>query len=567
MSMVPFGSYPFGSCPLMVTASSLTSTCRNFPGDAFYPNASEWAVFNATLGGRLIASVPIAAICHQDHYDKAACDNLQNNWYLPEPHLASSSSAMAWMFTNNSCNPFLPESASCTLGNYVSYTVNATSSLHISEAVIFANLFNLRLVIRGTGHDYNGKSTGAGALSIWTHYMTSLSLIDSYKSTAYNGKAAVLGAGVSSIQAYRFAEANSGTIVGGNCPTVALAGGYSQGGGHGPLATKFGLAVDQVLEWQVVTGTGALVTASPTNHSDLYWALSGGGGGTYGVVVSATVKFHPKIKSISSATLQFATPSTVEGATVYWNAIKVFLQSLPEMVDSGLQLVWTAGAGFFLVSPIVGLEIEQDVIDNLIAPTLSTLTAGGIPYAYVSSVSTSFLNYYQSAGFGANVSNANTAGRLIPRSVVQNSTDSFISILKSVVNNNYVMAGVTLDVNKTVVPGAPDIAVNPYWRKTLMNAVYGTYLDYSNFQANFASQDYMTNTIGPALAALTPNGAVYLNEADFQQPNWQTAFYGANYGRLNTIKAKYDPLDRFYALGAVGSDRWTQRIDGRLCKV
>ncbi|KAI9649057.1 hypothetical protein NHQ30_001624 [Ciborinia camelliae] len=564
-SMVPFGSFEG-----MATASPIASNCRCFPGDSCYPNSSEWNLFNQTLGGKLIASVPIAAVCHYgqfDTYNEEACATLQDNWFFPETHLSSSSSAMAWMFTNNTCNPFLPDTTACTLGNYVSYAVNATTANDVKEAVIFSNLFNIRLVIRGSGHDYNGKSTGAGALAVWTHHMTSLSLIESYTSSAYTGKAAVLGAGVSSIQAYRFSEANNGIIVAGNCPTVALAGGYSQGGGHGPLATKFGLAVDQVLEWQVVTGIGALVTASPTQNADLFWALSGGGGGTYGVVLSATVKFHPPIASTSSATLQFATPTTTEGVTAYWQSIKIFLESLPLMVDSGLQIVWTIGSGFFLVSPVTGLDVPQDTIDSLFAPTLSALTAADIPYAYASSVSTSFLTYYESAAFGANVSNANTGGRLLPRSVVQNDTDSFISVLQTIAENNYLMAGVTLDVNKTLVPGAPEISVNPYWRKTLMNAVYGTYLNYTDFEANFRSQNFITNTIGPALAALTPNGAAYLNEADFQQPDWQEAFYGANYDRLNSVKAKYDPLDRFYALGAVGSDRWSENTDGHLCKV
>lgn len=50
------------------------------------------------------------------------------------------------------------------------------------------------------------------------------------------------------------------------------------------------MAADQVLEWEVVTADGAHLVATPTQHSDLYWALSGGGGGTYGVVISVTVK-------------------------------------------------------------------------------------------------------------------------------------------------------------------------------------------------------------------------------------------------------------------------------------
>lgn len=197
---------------------------------------------------------------------------------------------------------------------------------------MFANLYNIRLLIRGTGHDYNGKSTGAGALAIWTHHLTSISLNDAYSSSSYTGKAAILGAGVSSIQAYEFADANDGIIVGGNCPTVALAGGYTQGGGHGPLSTKFGPAVDQVLEWEVVTGTGKLLQASPTENPDLFWALSGGGGGTYGVVISMTVKYHPS-SAVSSASLQFATPDTAAAAAEYWAVIKVFLESEFLFVD------------------------------------------------------------------------------------------------------------------------------------------------------------------------------------------------------------------------------------------
>lgn len=287
-----------------------------------------------------------------------------------------------------------------------------------------------------------------------------------------------------------------------------------------------------------MTGIGAIVTASPTQNPDLFWALSGGGGGTYGIVLSATMKFHPAVTSISSATLQFAPPTTSDGIASYWNSIKVFLQALPLMVDSGLQIVWTIGPGFFLVSPVTGLDIPQATIDNLFSETLATLTAAEIPYNYASTVSTSFLTYYKSAGFGANVSNHNTGGRLIPRSVVQNSSDSFVSVLQTVVENGYLMAGVTLDVNKTVVPGAPEISVNPYWRKTLMNAVYGTAMNYTDFAANFRNQDFITNTITPALAALTPNGAAYLSEADFQEPNWQEVFYGANYNKLNSIDRK-----------------------------
>ena len=77
----------------------------------------------------------------------------------------------------------------------------------------------------------------------------------------------------------------------------------------------------------------------------------------------------------------------------------------------------------------------------------------------------------------------------------------------------------------------------------------------------------MTNKYLPPVEDLTPGGGAYLNEANFQQPDYQTAFYGGNYDRLLQIKDKYDPDQIFYALTAVGSDRWyeDQSRGGRLC--
>ncbi len=81
-----------------------------------------------------------------------------------------------------------------------------------------------------------------------------------------------------------------------------------------------------------------------------------------------------------------------------------------------------------------------------------------------------------------------------------------------------------------------------------------------------ANQQKMTHDFIPRLAALTPNGACYLNEGDFLQPDWKDVFYGPNYDRLLSIKNKYDPFHMFYAITAVGSDYWAPQSDGRLCR-
>lgn len=90
--------------------------------------------------------------------------------------------------------------------------------------------------------------------------------------------------------------------------------------------------------------------------------------------------------------------------------------------------------------------------------------------------------------------------------------------------------------------------------------------DAYDFIANLEAQRNITNVLTPALEAITPDGAAYLNEADVNQPNWQQVFYGSNYAELLSIKQKYDPDSLFWGKTAVGSEDWEMRTDGRLCK-
>lgn len=115
----------------------------------------------------------------------------------------------------------------------MTFAVNATAPSDIQKTVDFVRQHNIRLVIRNTGHDYNGKSTGAGSLAIWTHFMKDQKIVD-YQSSSYTGKAVKMGAGVEVIESYQFAHDNGLVTVGGDCPTVGVTGGWTQGGGgHG----------------------------------------------------------------------------------------------------------------------------------------------------------------------------------------------------------------------------------------------------------------------------------------------------------------------------------------------
>ncbi|KAI1185598.1 hypothetical protein F5B17DRAFT_432374, partial [Nemania serpens] len=261
--------------------------CRMLPGDEAWPKAVQWERLNRTVGGRLITSIPYASVCHDapfQNYNADGCATIQAEWNETKlAHINQPSDFLSPYFNNYTCDPFTPRSQPCTLGNYVSYVINVTSAADVQAGIAFAEKNNIRLVIKNTGHDYLGKSTGKGGLSLWTHWLKSTQYIPSYSQPYYRGPAIKLGAGTEGFEAYTAAHVTGHRIVGGSCPTVGIAGGYTQGGGHSTLASSYGLGADNVLEWEVVTVDGRHLVATPTQNADLYWALSGGGGGTFAV--------------------------------------------------------------------------------------------------------------------------------------------------------------------------------------------------------------------------------------------------------------------------------------------
>ncbi|KAK7973254.1 hypothetical protein PG988_007388 [Apiospora saccharicola] len=553
-------------------SSGCAARCRTIPSDSAWPETSVWAQLNETVGGKLIQTVPIAAVCHktlngQDSglHDEAKCAALRNVWFFPETHLVDPASPMSYYFSNNTCNPWLEPDTPCTTGTDAVYVINATEVSDIQEGIRFAVKKNIRLVIRNTGHDYLGKSTGAHSLSIWTHNLKSMKLLDHYSSSEYTGPAVKLGAGVESLEAYKFADSYGLVVVGGNCPTVAMGGGYIQGGGHGPLASRHGLAADQVLEMEVVSPSGETLAASATDNAELFWALRGGGGGTFGVVTSVTVKAFPDTIG-STASMMVANNGA--NADALYSAIGGWIQkALPGLVDAGAFVSWIAAPFGFTVSPAVAPGLTSAELDGLMQPMIDVLKAAGLEYTYSSAQHATFLESYQFYQQTAswNVSDYTLGGRLIPRDIALQNTDAVIEAIRHI-SATAIFSGVSYNVADGV-QFPDDVAVQPYMRKTLIGVALGTPLNYTDWSASVAAQDQVTNDLVPTLEKLTPNGGAYLNEADFQQPDFQRTLYGDHYTKLLEIKRKYDPKSILYAKTAVGSEEWEERGDGRLCRV
>ena len=83
-------------------------------------------------------------------------------------------------------------------------------------------------------------------------------------------------------------------VVGGNAQSVSASGGFLSGGGHSVHSPLHGLAVDNLLEADIVIADGTHLTTNACTNDDLFWAIKGGGGGTWGVLTRVVYKAHEK---------------------------------------------------------------------------------------------------------------------------------------------------------------------------------------------------------------------------------------------------------------------------------
>jgi FAD/FMN-containing dehydrogenase len=124
-----------------------------------------------------------------------------------------------------------------------------------------------------------GRSSGAGALSVWTHYLKGLEFLPEFSIGEYKGMAVRMGAGVEAWELFNFMAAHNFSTPQASWDTVGASGGWVLGGGHSIIASHHGLGSDQILSMEVVTADGRLVTADPFTNKELFYALRGGGPG------------------------------------------------------------------------------------------------------------------------------------------------------------------------------------------------------------------------------------------------------------------------------------------------
>jgi FAD/FMN-containing dehydrogenase len=152
-------------------------------------------------------------------------------------------------------------------------------------------------VVKGAGHSYLGTSNAPDSLLVWTRAMNKVTLHDAFVGNGCEGKfapvpAVTAEAGAVWIDLYNAVTTQAGRYVqGGGCTDVGVAG-LVQSGGFGNFSKGFGTAAANLLEAEVVTADGAVRIVNDCRNPDLFWAIKGGGGGSWGVVTRVTVRTH-----------------------------------------------------------------------------------------------------------------------------------------------------------------------------------------------------------------------------------------------------------------------------------
>lgn len=140
----------------LAQSTSNTSSCKAAPNTPSWPSTAQWNALNTSINGQLLAPLPPAAVCDRSLpvYDNTSCTQVTSQYPITDFHAKDPISVDSPNWENDAC---LPSSPSCILKQFPAYVANATNATHVQAAVNFAREQNVRLIVKGTGHDYLGR--------------------------------------------------------------------------------------------------------------------------------------------------------------------------------------------------------------------------------------------------------------------------------------------------------------------------------------------------------------------------------------------------------------------------
>jgi FAD/FMN-containing dehydrogenase len=563
-------------------AAGLTRRVR--PSDASWPDAARWMKLKEAVGGNLIEVHSLFGACEKQPQGAACADAVK---YVKNPYWIGDQPAgtevSGWL------DAWTPMPSA--------YAVRARSAADVAAGIAFARENNLRLSVKGGGHSYQGTSDAPDSLLIWTRGMNKVTLHDHFVGRGCAGRiaptpAVSAEAGAVWMDLYHAVTTQAGRYVqGGGCTTVGVAG-LIQSGGFGSFSKGFGTAASGLLEAEIVTADGRVRIVNPCADPDLFWAIQGGGGGTFGVVTRLTLRTHALPKFFGGAYGKIQAHSDAAFATLIARFIALYDERLfnPHW---GEQV--HVGPGNVLEISMVsqGLDHEQarrawgSFFDWVNASKELSVTSPLHTYAGTAQ------SWWDVAGNpsmirddrkGASTSHGWWRGDQGQVGAFLYGYDSLwlpASLLGETRRKDLIGAllaasrhtQVQLHINKGLA-GAPAEAIAATRRTATNPAVLDAFAlaimadgderpAYPGFPRpalDLAAARKRAHGIDLAAAELrkvVPHAGSYVSESNYFNRSWQEAFWGGNYARLSAIKSKYDPDGLFIVHHGVGSEDWS----------
>jgi FAD/FMN-containing dehydrogenase len=580
------GSSLFAS-PVLSEKSKVFKRVR--PGDPGWPSPGKWDQLNKAVNGNLIKLESPLTSCKSGSGD-ATCDaffkSLKNPYY-------------------NGDNPALTQSTGW-LDAWRSepsvYAVAAKSSGDVVAAVNFARENNLRLVVKGGGHSYQGTSNSADSLLIWTRAMNKIVLHENFIAqgceTKQAGQPAVsIEAGAMWLQAYDAVTTKGGRFVqGGGCATVGVAG-LIQSGGFGSFSKHYGMAAAALLEAEIVTADGKLRIANACNNPDLFWALKGGGGGSFGVVTRLTLRTRelPVTFGVVSGLIKAKSDAAYE--TIIAKLVELYHDKLfnPHW---GEQIRFNPGNAIEITMLCHGLTTEQAKADWQSfedwvkqAPSdyaferplmIITIPAQHLwDPAFLKQFASGFISMDDRPNASEKniywASNRGEAGQFLyayrsawlPEKLLEKENQKKLVDALFAASRHWTT---TLHFNKGLagappeeVVAAKDTAMNPDVLNAFALVIIAgegdpAFTGVPGHEPDLNKGRIQAERINKAMDEImkvAPNAGSYVSESDFFEKNWQQSFWGSNYNRLAAVKKQYDPEGLFFVHHGVGSEAWS----------
>lgn len=556
------------------------------PGQPGWPKQAQWDQLQRAVGGNLIKVEPLFAPCARDP-DGAACanllKNLRNPFFLGDQ--PGGTQVSGWF------RAWTPAPSA--------YAVKARSAKDVAAAVNFARAHNLRLAVKGAGHSYQGTSSAPDSLLIWTRAMNSIELHDSFVPQGCDVApvpAVTAGAGCLWIDLYHAVTAQAGRYIqGGGCTDVGVAG-LVQSGGFGSFSKAFGTAASSLLEAEIVTADGAIRICNSRMNSDLFWAIKGGGGGSWGVVTSLTLRTYDLPENFGAAwgTVQAKSDASFRALITHFldfyrdnllnphwgeqfhvtpdNRLEVSLVC-QGLSDGEAKAVWKPFFDWVAGNPdlkvmghlqarVIPARHWWDVKGN---PSMIPDDRPGAPayhgwwdgdQAQVGA----YLNGFDSLWLPATL--------LSPSEKLADAFFDASRFKKIELHCNKGLAGAPEGARKAALDTATNPAViDAFALAIIADGQASAYPGERRPDIAAAAKD--ADAIAKAAAALracVPNAGSYVSESNYFNPRWQDAYWGSNHPRLAATKAKYDPDCLFFVHNGVGSENWSRDGFERLRK-